>query len=209
MDNKALFKLSYGVFVLSSKSGDKVNACVTNTCIQVANDPVRIAISVLNTNLTCDYIKDSGVFSVSVLDKTCIFDTVKHFGMQSGRDVNKFEGVKLPIDLNGVPYLPWSTNSVLSAKVTESVDLGTHTLFIAEAVDMKVLSDNEPLTYADYHKDLKPKPQKIDEKKKIVGWKCKICGYVFEGEKLPKDFVCPLCGHSADDFEPIYEQYAN
>lgn len=205
MDNKALFKLSYGVFVLSSKSGDKVNACVTNTCIQVANDPVRIAISVLNTNLTCDYIKDSGVFSVSVLDKTCIFDTVKHFGMQSGRDVNKFEGVKLPIDLNGVPYLPWSTNSVLSAKVTESVDLGTHTLFIAEVVDMKVLSDNEPLTYSDYHKDLKPKSQKIDEKKKIVGWKCKICGFVYEGEKLPEDFVCPLCGHSADDFEPIYE----
>lgn len=205
MDNKALFKLSYGVFVLSSKSGDKVNACVTNTCIQAANDPVRIAISVLNTNLTCDYIKDSGVFSVSVLDKTCIFDTIKHFGMQSGRDVNKFEGVKLPIDLNGVPYLPWSTNSVLSAKVTESIDLGTHTLFIAEVVDMKVLSDNEPLTYADYHKDLKPKPQKIDEKKKIVGWKCKICGFVYEGEKLPEDFVCPLCGHSADDFEPIYE----
>lgn len=205
MDNKALFKLSYGVFVLSSKSGDKVNACVTNTCIQAANDPVRIAISVLNTNLTCDYIKDSGVFSVSVLDKTCIFDTIKHFGMQSGRDVNKFEGVKLPIDLNGVPYLPWSTNSVLSAKVLESIDLGTHTLFIAEVVDMKILSDNEPLTYADYHKDLKPKPQKIDEKKKIVGWKCKICGFVYEGEKLPEDFVCLLCGHSADDFEPIYE----
>lgn len=205
MDNKALFKLSYGVFVLSSKSGDKVNACVTNTCIQAANDPVRIAISVLNTNLTCDYIKDSGVFSVSVLDKTCIFDTIKHFGMQSGRDVNKFEGVKLPIDLNGVPYLPWSTNSVLSAKVLESIDLGTHTLFIAEVEDMKVLSDNEPLTYADYHKDIKPKPQKIDEKKKIVGWKCKICGFVYEGEKLPEDFVCPLCGHSADDFEPIYE----
>lgn len=205
MDNKALFKLSYGVFVLSSKSGDKVNACVTNTCIQAANDPIRIAISVLNTNLTCDYIKDSGVFSVSVLDKTCIFDTIKHFGMQSGRDVNKFEGVKLPLDLNGVPYLPWSTNSVLSAKVTESIDLGTHTLFIAEVEDMKVLSDNEPLTYADYHKDIKPKPQKIDEKKKIVGWKCKICGFVYEGEKLPEDFVCPLCGHSADDFEPIYE----
>lgn len=205
MDNKALFKLSYGVFVLSSKSGDKVNACVTNTCIQIANDPVRIAIAVLNTNLTCDYIKDSGVFSVSVLDKTCIFDTIKHFGMQSGRDVNKFEGVKLPIDLNGVPYLPWSTNSVLSAKVLESIDLGTHTLFIAEVEDMKVLSDNEPLTYADYHKDIKPKPQKIDEKKKIVGWKCKICGFVYEGEKLPEDFVCPLCGHSADDFEPIYE----
>lgn len=205
MDNKALFNLSYGVFLLSSKSGDKINACITNTCIQVANDPVRIAISVLNSNLTCDYIKDSGVFSVSVLDKTCIFDTIKHFGMQSGRDVNKFEGVKLPIDLNGVPYLPWSTNSVLSAKVLESIDLGTHTLFVAEVVDMKVMSKELPLTYADYHKDLKPKPQKIDENKKIVGWKCKICGFVYEGEKLPEDFVCPLCGHSADDFEPIYE----
>lgn len=205
MDNKALFNLSYGVFLLSSKSGDKINACITNTCIQVASEPVRIAISVLNSNLTCDYIKDSGVFSVSVLDKTCIFDTIKHFGMQSGRDVNKFEGVKLPIDLNGVPYLPWSTNSVLSAKVLESIDLGTHTLFVAEVVDMKVMSKELPLTYADYHKDLKPKPQKIDENKKIVGWKCKICGFVYEGEKLPGDFVCPLCGHSADDFEPIYE----
>ncbi len=205
MDNKALFNLSYGVFLLSSKSGDKINACITNTCIQVANDPVRIAISVLNSNLTCDYIKDSGVFSVSVLDKTCIFDTIKHFGMQSGRDVNKLEGVKMPMDLNGVPYMAWSTNSVLSAKVTESVDLGTHTLFVAEVVDMKVMSKELPLTYADYHKDLKPKPQKIDENKKIVGWKCKICGFVYEGEKLPEDFVCPLCGHSADDFEPIYE----
>lgn len=205
MDNKALFNLSYGVFLLSSKSGDKINACITNTCIQVASEPVRIAISVLNSNLTCDYIKDSGVFCISVLDKTCIFDTIKHFGMQSGRDVNKLEGVKMPMDLNGVPYMAWSTNSVLSAKVTESVDLGTHTLFVAEVVDMKVMSKELPLTYADYHKDLKPKPQKIDENKKIVGWKCKICGFVYEGEKLPEDFVCPLCGHSADDFEPIYE----
>ncbi len=205
MDNRALFKLSYGVFILSSKSGESFNACITNTCMQIANDPVRIAISVLNSNLTCDYIKDSGVFSVSVLDKTCIFDTIKHFGMQSGRNVNKFEGVKMPLDLNGVPYMQWSTCAVISAKVTESIDLGTHTMFIAEVTDMKVLSDEEPLTYADYHKDVKPKPQKIDEKKKIVGWRCKICGYVYEGEKLPEDFICPLCGHSADDFEPIYE----
>lgn len=205
MDNKALFKLSYGVFVLASKSGEKVNACITNTCMQVANDPVRIAISVINANLTCDYIKDSGVFSLSILDKTCIFDTVKHFGMQSGRNVNKFEGVKMPLDLNGVPYMAWSSCAVLSAKVTECIDLGTHTLFIAEIEDMKVLSDEEPLTYADYHKDLKPKPQKAESDKKIKGWKCKICGFVYEGEKLPEDYICPLCGHSADDFEPIYE----
>lgn len=205
MDNKALFKLSYGVFVLASKSGEKFNACITNTCIQAANDPVRIAVSVINSNLTCDYIKDSGVFSVSVLDKTCIFDTVKHFGMQSGRDVNKFDGVKMPLDLNGVPYMAWSTCAVLSARVTGSIDLGTHTLFIAEVNDMKVMSDEEPLTYADYHRDLKPKPQKIDEQRKIKGWRCKICGYVYEGEKLPEGFLCPLCGHTADDFEPIYE----
>lgn len=205
MDSKALFKLSYGVFVLSSKSGDKINACITNTCMQVANDPVRIAISVLNTGLTCDYIKSSGVFSLSILDKTCIFDTVKHFGMQSGRDVNKFEGVKIPLDLNGVPYLPWSTCAVLSAKVIESMDMGTHTLFIAEVQDMKVLSDEEPLTYDDYHNNLKPKPRAVEKNRKIVGWKCKICGFVFEGENLPEDYICPLCGHTADDFEPIYE----
>lgn len=204
MDNKALFNLSYGVFVLSSKSGEKINACITNTCMQVANDPVRIAISVINTNLTCDYIKESSVFSLSVLDKTCIYDTIKHFGMQSGRDVNKFEGVKMPLDINGVPYMAWSACSVISAKVTESIDLGTHTLFIAQVTDMRVLSDEEPLTYADYHKNIKPKPPKTDVNKKIIGWKCKICGFVYEGENLPEDYICPLCGHGADDFEPIY-----
>lgn len=205
MDLKALFKLSYGVFVLSSKSGDKVNACIINTCMQISNDPVKIAISVISTGLTCDYIKNSGVFSLSVIDKTCIFDTIKHFGMQSGRDVNKFEGVKIPSDLNGVPYLPWSTCAVLSAKVTESIDAGTNTLFIAEVQDMMLLNDEEPLTYAEYQKNLKPKPKAVEKSRKIVGWRCKICGFVFEGEKLPEDYICPLCGHGTDDFEPIYE----
>lgn len=205
MDNTALFKLSYGVFLLSSKSGDKINACITNTCMQVAGDPVRIAISVLNTNLTCEYIKESGVFSLSILDKTCAFETIKHFGMQSGRNVNKFEGVKMPLDLNGVPYMMWSTCAVISARVTESIDLGTHTLFIAEVEDLKNMSSEEPLTYADYHKNVKPKPQKNDSQKKIVGWRCKICGYVFNGERLPENYICPKCGHGADDFEPIYE----
>ncbi len=205
MDNTALFKLSYGVFLLSSKSGGKINACITNTCMQVASDPVRIAISVLNTNLTCDYIKDSGVFALSILDKTCVFETIKHFGMQSGRNVNKFEGVKMPLDLNGVPYMQWSTCAVISARVNEQIDLGTHTLFIAEVEDLKNISDEEPLTYADYHKSVKPKPQNTDVQRKIVGWRCKICGYVFKGERLPEKFICPKCSHGADDFEPIYE----
>lgn len=205
MDNKALYKLNYGVFVLASICEGKENACITNTCIQVASNPVKIAISVMNSNLTCDYINKSGVFTVSVLDNTCIFDTVQHFGMQSGRDTDKLSGVKMPHNSAGVPFMEWSTCAVISGKVIESIDLGTHTLFIAEVLEAEVLSDNEPLTYADYQNNLKPKPDKPKNDKKIIGWRCKICGYVFEGEQLPEDYLCPLCGHGADDFEPVYE----
>ena len=205
MDKKALYQLTYGVFLLSTKSGDKVNGCITNTCIQVANSPTRVAISVLNTNYTCDLIKESGIFALSLLDNTCTFQTIKHFGFQSGRDVDKFDGLTLPTDVNGVPYLAWQTTAVISCKVLESTDLGSHTLFIAEVVDAKLLNDNAPLTYADYQANVKPKPQEVKKEKKIVGWRCKICNYVYEGSELPADFTCPLCGHDKDDFEPIYE----
>lgn len=204
MDKKALYQLSYGVFMLSTKSGEKVNGCITNTCIQVANAPTRIAVSVLNTNYTCDLIKESGVMAVSILDKTISFESIKHFGMQSGRDVDKMDGIPLPTDLNGVPYMGWCACAVISAKVVESHDLGSHTLFIAEVQDAKVLNDNEPLTYAYYQSDIKPKPAEVASEKKIVGWRCKICNYVYEGSELPADFTCPLCGHDKDDFEPIY-----
>ena len=205
MDKKALYQLTYGVFLLSTKAGDKVNGCITNTCIQVANSPTRVAISVLNTNYTCDLIKESGIFALSLLDNTCTFQTIKHFGFQSGRDVDKFDGLTLPTDVNGVPYLAWQTTAVISCKVLESTDLGSHTLFIAEVVDAKLLNDNAPLTYADYQANVKPKPQEVKKEKKIVGWRCKICNYVYEGSELPADFTCPLCGHDRDDFEPIYE----
>ncbi|MGN0435935.1 MAG: flavin reductase [Wujia sp.] len=205
MDNKALYKLSYGVFMLSTKFGDIANGCITNTCIQVANNPTRIAISVINTNYTCELIKKSGVFAISLLDEECTFETIKHWGFQSGRDVNKMEGIPLPTDCQGIPYLGWHTCAVLSGKVTEQHDLGSHTLFIAEIVDMKVINDHAPLTYADYQSRVKPKPAETKKDKKIVGWRCKICNYVYEGSELPKDFVCPTCGHGADDFEPIYE----
>lgn len=206
MDNTALFKLSYGVFMLATKSGDVTNGCITNTCIQVANNPTRIAIAVLNTNYTCDLIKESGVFAVSLLDSTCTFETIKHFGFQTGREVDKFEGMQLPTDLNGVPYLGWQTCAVISAKVVSSQDLGSHTLFIAEVQDAKRLSENGPLTYADYQDHVKPKPKKVEPSdKKIVGWRCKICKYEYKGSELPKDFLCPLCGHGPEDFEPIYE----
>ena len=181
MDKKALYNLSYGVFMLATRSGNVVNGCITNTCIQVANNPVRIAISVLNSNYTCDLIKESGIFTLSLLDQTCSFETIRHFGFQSGRDVDKFANITAPADENAVPYLGWQTCSVLSAKVVSRQDL------------------------ADYQAHVKPKPEQKKEDKKIIGWRCKICNYVYEGSNLPEEFTCPLCGHGADDFEPIYE----
>ncbi len=205
MDKKAIYNLSYGVFMLATKSGDKINGCITNTCIQVANDPMRIAIAVINKNYTCDLIKESGIFTISLLSRECSFDTIKHFGMQSGRDVNKFDGMEPPVDAFGIPYLGWHACDVISAKVVDSKDLGSHTLFIAEVTDAVHLNDELPLTYDYYQNNLKPKPEKPKEDKKIVGWRCKICNYVYEGSELPEDFTCPVCGHTKDDFEPVYE----
>jgi len=205
MDNKALYSLSYGIFMLATKSGDKTNGCITNTCIQVANNPTRVAISVINSNYTCDLIKESGVCTASILDKTITFETIKHFGMQSGRDVDKMSDIPLPVDENGIPYLGWGACAVLSLKVVDSMDLGSHTMFIAEVTDAKKLNDNEPVTYAYYQSDIKPKPAAAPTEKKIVGWRCKICKYEYKGAELPADYLCPVCGHDAGDFEPIYE----
>ena len=207
MDNKALYNLSYGVFMLSTKTSDKANGCITNTCIQVASGPTRVAISVLNKNYTCDLIKKSGIFALSVLDQTVTFDTFKLFGYQSGRDVDKFAGMNLKTDLNGIPYLSEHTCSVISCKVVNSQDLTSHTLFIAEVVDAEVVSGRRPLTYADYQANVKPKPiVKLQESRKIIAWRCKICGYVYDSAVLPDDYICPICGHGADDFEPVYEK---
>ena len=204
MDKKALYDISYGVFMLATKFEGKVNGCITNTCMQVASDPVRVAIACINGNYTTELLKKSGVFSLSLLDKTCSFDTIKHFGMQSGRDVDKFEYLDPPLDVNGIPYMNWSTCAVLSCRVVDSKDLGSHTLFIAEIDDAIKLSKEPPMTYAFYQSDVKPKPAKPASEKKIVAWRCKICGYKYEGAVLPPDFICPICGHDASDFEPVY-----
>lgn len=205
MDKKAFYNLTYGVFMLSTKVGDTVNGCVINTCIQVANSPERIAISVLNSNYTCELIKQSGKFALSILSEDCNFETIKHFGFQSGRNVNKFADFPAPTDIQGIPYLSWGTCAIISGKVVETIDLGTHSVFIAEVTDAIIINEKAPLTYADYHARLKPQPEKADKSKKIVGWRCKICNYVYEGEELPEDYLCPLCGHGVEDFEPIYE----
>ena len=205
MDKTALFSLTYGVFLLSAKDGERRNACITNTAMQVASNPERIAISCINSNLTCEMIKNSEFFNISILDSSCPYELIERFGMHSGRDLDKFEGYDLPADKNGAFYLDKYTCSVLVCKVVESRDLGSHTLFIAEIEDAFKVGSEAPLTYADYHSKLKPKPPKPAENKKIIGWKCKICGYYYEGAELPADFVCPWCSHPADDFEPVYE----
>ena len=205
MDKKAMYALSYGVFMLGSRAGERKNGCITNTCMQVASNPTRVACAVINANYTCELIKESGYFTLSILDRSVSYETIRYFGMQSGRDVDKLDSLPLPEDLNGIPYMGWSACAVLSLKVVSSQDLGSHTLFVAEVVDGKVLSDEEPLTYADYQNNLKPKPEKKQADRKIIGWRCRICKYVYEGSELLADFTCPLCGHGPEDFEPVYE----
>ena len=215
MDNKALYTLQYGVFLLGSRSADgkKINACITNTCFQAANGPTRIAISVIKQNLTCEMIEESGVFALSVLAKSCSFETIKRFGYQSGRSADKFAGFEYESGDNGCPYIKKEACAVIEAKVCNKLDLGSHMLFIAEVTDAKVLGDAEALTYAYYQSNIKNKADSsaaggagsgAGPEKKVKGWRCKICGYEYDGAELPADYECPICGHPADDFEPIY-----
>ena len=142
------------------------------------------------------------------MDKTCSFETIKRFGYQSGRTVSKFDGFDYEVAENGCPYIKKEACAVIEAKVCNKLDLGTHMLFIAEITEAKVLSEKEALTYAYYQSDVKPKAavgNAAGESKKIKGWRCKICGYEYMGAELPANFECPICGHPAEDFEPIYE----
>lgn len=201
MKNKnAMFQLSYGLFVLSAKDGEKSNGCIVNTVQQATSSPNRILVAVNKENYTHDMIMRTGVFNVSILSENVTFDTFKHFGFQSGRTVNKMEGLTdYQIADNGIFYLNKGANAYLSAKVFHTIDLGTHTLFLADVTDGDILNETASVTYAYYHKNIKPQPKET----KKNGWRCKICGYVYEGEDLPADFVCPLCKHGAEDFEKI------
>ena len=208
MDRKALYNLEYGVFLVASRDGETLGGCITNTCIQAASDPVRLAICCINGNFTPELIAKSGLFTVSVLDRTVKFDTIRHFGMQSGRQVDKFASFPHELDASGIPYLAREANAVFSCRVVASQDLGSHTMFIGEVTDAKILGTEKSLTYAVYQSDIKPRPAPKKENRKIVGWRCRICGFVYEGAELPADYQCPLCSHGTDDFEPIYEDAA-
>ncbi len=202
VDPNAMFKLSYGLFVLSGKDGEKDNGCIVNTVIQLTDTPKRVAFAVNKANLTHDMILKNGQFSISVLSQDVPFEVFQHFGFQSGRDTDKFAGWNaVQRGENGTLHLTQFTNAVISGNVVSTQDWDTHTLFIADVTEAKILSEIPSVTYAYYFENIKPKPApQLGQQK---GWICKICGYVYEGDELPADYVCPLCKHGPEDFEKI------
>ena len=206
MNNRAMHKLTDGLFVLSAFQYGKMNGCIINTAIQVTSNPNRISVAVNKSNLTHDLIMETGMFNLSVISEDANFKLFERFGFQTGRDVDKFEGSPgYKRAANGIYYVTKGTNAYISGKVESTVDLGSHTLFIAEVTEMDVLSDVPSVTYSFYQEYIKPKPQqkaeKSDSKKTI--WRCSVCGYEYEGEELPADYICPLCKHPAFDFEKV------
>ena len=214
---KAMYKLSYGLFVCTAKEGDKMNGCIINTAVQVASDPNRISVAINKANYTHDMVKATGMCNVSVISNEANFALFKHFGFRSGRDVNKFSPEEIDalgkelssasvcsIAENGIPFITAGTNAYFSLLVKELVDLGSHTLFICEPIFMTVLSDAPSCTYEYYQNEIKPKPQAVGTTPKgETIWRCTICGYEYVGEELPDDFICPICKHGKDDFEKI------
>ena len=208
MDIKAMYKLSYGLFVLTAREADKDNGCIINTAIQAALSPNQLSICVSKANYTHDIIKKTGEFTVSVLSQNAEFDLFKHFGVQSGRELNKFENFsKCKRGANGIYYITEGTNAYISVKVTKTNDLGSHTMFIGEISDMEVLSEVPSVTYDYYLNNIKPKPQAVGTTPDgQTVWRCIICGYEYVGEELPEDFICPICKHPASDFEKIIKK---
>ena len=204
LDPTALFTLSYGLYVLTAREGDRDLGCIVNTVTQLTENPTRIAVSVNKQNFTNEVIQRTGVFNVSVLTEAATMDLFRRFGFQSGRDVDKFAGRADPVSENGLRYIDGPANALISGKVEQAIDCGTHMLYIALVTEARKLSDAPSMTYAYYFANVKPKPQpKPAEDKPRRGFVCRICGYFYEGDELPPDFICPLCKHGAADFEPV------
>lgn len=208
IDNKAIFNISYGLFVLVARQGEKDNACIINVAQQVTSDPLQLMICVNKANLTHDMVLKTLKFNLCPLSEEATMKPFQHFGFQSGRTVDKFAECETELRTdNGLRYLPKYINSVISCVVTKSIDLGTHTMFIARVMEAKVLTDSPSITYAYYQQHIKPSPrlevggrdgQTSDLKKK---WVCEVCGYVYEGDEVPDDFICPWCKHGKADFK--------
>ena len=205
LSNDAITKIGYGLYVLIAREGEKDNGCIVNVVAQLTSSPIQMMISVNKQNLTHDMILRTGRFNVCCLTEHTPMKVFEHFGFQSGRDVNKFESCDVEMrSSNGLLYLPKYTNAYLSGQMNYAKDLGTHTLFIADITEAVHLSDDPSLTYAYYQQHIKPKPAAAPVaeggKKK---WVCEVCGYVYEGDELPADFICPWCKHPASDFKLV------
>ena len=199
MDPKALYNLTYGVYLLSARENGRDNACIINTAVQVANDPTRISIAAIKGNLTHDMIASTGVCNISAITTEADFSLFKRFGMQSGRTADKFADFPhVARSANGLLYLTKWSGAYLSLKIAESHDLGSHTLFIGELTDGEVVSNAPACTYGYYQTTIKANAAKPTAKK---GWKCTVCGHVYEGETLPENYICPICKHGPEDFE--------
>ena len=199
LDPKALFKIGYGLYVVTSRDGAKDNGCIVNTVSQLTDTPLRVAVNINKANFSHDLIKKTGVLNVNCLNNEAPFSVFQKYGFVSGRDKNKFEGEELVRSENGLVVLSNYINAFISLKVDQYVDLGTHGMFICSVTESKIINNVETMTYNYYQANVKPKPD--TQKKK--GFVCKVCGYVYEGDELPEDIVCPLCKHGAADFEPI------
>ena len=198
-DLTALFNIGYGLYAVTSKDGERDNGLIVNTVSQVTNTPNRIAITINKQNYSHHIIKQTGIMNVNCLSVDAPFSVFEKFGFVSGRAKDKFEGEEVLRSDNGLVFLKQYINSFMSLNVEDYVDLDTHGMFICSVTEARVLSDRETMTYTYYQKNVKPKPETEGKK----GFVCKICGYVYEGDELPDDFICPLCKHGAADFEPI------
>ena len=226
MDTKALYKISYGLYVITSKKGNKINGQTANALMQVTAEPPAIAIGINKNNLTHEFIKESKVFAASILSQDTPLNFIGQFGFKSGRDVNKFDQVNYKTGKNGAPIILDNTLAYLEVKVTQEMDVGTHTIFVGEIVESELLKDGEPMTYAYYHqvkRGTTPKtaPTYLKEEKKPVTlpqYQCTICGYIYDPEKgdpdggiapgtafedIPDDWTCPVCGASKDQFKKV------
>ncbi len=198
-DLTALFNIGYGLYVITSNDGKKDNGLIVNTVTQVTNTPNRIAVCINKDNYSHHVIKQTGIMNINCLSQDAPFSVFQNFGFQSGRSADKFAGQEILRSDNGLAFLPMYINSFMSLKVEQYVDLDTHGMFICSVTESRVISHVETMTYTYYQQNVKPKPETEGKK----GWVCKVCGYVYEGDELPEDFVCPLCKHGPADFERI------
>ena len=198
-DLKALFRIGYGLYVVTSNDGSRDNGLIVNTVSQVTDSPNRIAVCINKQNYSHHVIRQTGKMNVNCLSTEAPFSVFENFGFQSGRTTDKFAGWETLRSDNGLVFLPKYINAFMSLKVEQYVDLDTHGMFICSVTEARVMSDRPTMTYAYYQENVKPKPQTEDKK----GWVCRICGYIYDGEELPDDFVCPLCKHGAADFEKL------